>query len=918
MTPEEKARKNIDKLLKSANWTIQNRDNVNLGESLGVAIREFTVETGRADYILYVDRKAIGVVEAKKEGSTLSSVSEQSEKYQHGIPDNIPHYQLPLPFAYESTGIETQFTDLRDPEPRQRHLFAFHKPDTLLEWIEQGSSLRNRLQQFPLIEKGNLYDCQFEAITNLEESFAKAHPRALIQMATGTGKTYTSVSFVYRLIKFAKAKRVLFLVDRGNLGRQTLKEFQQYVTPDDGRKFNELYNVQYMKTNTIDDVSKVCITTIQRLFSMLKGDTEYDPDNEEGSMFTSPPVTDQPVEIGYNPKIPIEKFDFIITDECHRSIYNLWRQVLEYFDAFIIGLTATPSKQTLGFFNKNLVMEYDHSKAVADNVNVDYDTFKIWTRITAKGSTVETGNWICKRNKLTRDKKWEQLDEDFDYSESDLDRSVVAKDQIRTIIQTFKDKLFTELFPGRQHVPKTLIFAKTDSHAEDIVHITREVFGKGNEFCKKITYKSTDDKPENLINDLRTSYNLRIAVTVDMIATGTDIKPLECIIFMRDVKSRLLFEQMVGRGTRTISKEDYQQVTPDSERKTHFLLIDAVGVLDCNFIDPPIVTDVKKSVPLEKLFKNVSVGIRDDDTLSTIASRLTRLDKILKQDDKSEIEEKSDGVSLKKLVADIVEAIKPDSHIDKAKELYNTETPSDGQIKKAREKVINEACTPLDKPEVREIILTIKRKHEQAIDEVSVDEVLEAGFSKQAQERAKSIIGKFKLFLEDNKDEITALQIFYSQPYGKRHLTLKQIKELAQALERPPLSLSTEVIWNAYEKLEKARVHSYGPDKLLTNIISLLRFSLEEVEILEPYKDSVDARFEKWVGRQKVSGKEFNEEQLKWLTLIKDHIATSLSIDMDDFELSPFYGMGGQTKVFDLFGKETNEILNELNDVLAA
>ena len=261
----------------------------------------------------------------------------------------------------------------------------------------------------------------------------------------------------------------------------------------------------------------------------------------------------EPVPVEYNPNVPIETFDVIITDECHRSIYNLWRQVLEYFDGFLIGLTATPSKQTFGFFNQNLVMEYNHEQAVADGVNVDFDTYRIRTEITEQGSTVEAGYHVDRRDRQTRKTRWEQLDEDLTYAPNQLDRDVVAVDQIRTVVQTFRDKLFTDIFPGRTDVPKTIIFAKDDSHAEDIVRIVREEFDKGNEFCQKITYKTTGVAPEDLLVSFRNSYHPRIAVTVDMIATGTDIKPVEVVFFMRNVRSRSFFEQMKGRGVRVIS-----------------------------------------------------------------------------------------------------------------------------------------------------------------------------------------------------------------------------------------------------------------------------------------------------------------------------------------------------------------------------
>jgi type I restriction enzyme R subunit len=584
-TPEELARINIDKQLEACGWIVQSRAEMNLYAGRGVAVREFPLSTGEADYLLFVDRKAVGVVEAKPEGVTLSGVAQQAANYSVGLPANIPHVTLPLPFLYESTGVETFFRDERDPETRSRRVFTFHRPETLAALLLDGDTLRSRLcllpTQFPLITTG-LWGAQIEAINNLEKSLAENRPRALIQMATGSGKTFTAVSFVYRLIKHAKAKRVLFLVDRNNLGRQAFKEFDQYLTPDDGRKFTELYNVQHLQSNVLDSVSKVHITTIQRLYSMLSGEPEFDAANEEHSLFEMGAALDQqpPKEIRYNSNFPIEYYDFIVVDECHRSIYNLWRGVLEYFDAFLIGLTATPSKQTFGFFNQNLVMEYSRQRAVADGVNVDGEVYRIRTQISEQGSNVEAGFWIGKRDRMTRRQRWEQLEDDFAYDPNQLDREVVSVNQIRTIIRTYRDKLFTEMFPEREIVPKTLIFAKDDSHAEDIVRIAREEFGKGDEFCQKITYRSTGKKPEDLISDFRNSYFPRIAVTVDMIATGTDIRALEVLLFMRAVKSRLLFEQMLGRGTRVVSLTELQNVTSDARTKDHFVLIDAVGIVD--------------------------------------------------------------------------------------------------------------------------------------------------------------------------------------------------------------------------------------------------------------------------------------------------------------------------------------------------
>ena len=875
MKPEEKARQNIDRLLTAAGWTIQDRERMNLGESPGVAVREYPMSSGTPDYLLFVDRRAVGVIEAKPEGTTLSGVSEQTEKYLTGIPPFLLCYQKPLPFGYETTGVETYFRDLRDPDSRSRPVFAFHKPEILLQWIRQQRTLREYLQILPILEQQDLRNCQIEAITNLEQSFAADRPRALIQMATGSGKTYTAVSFAYRLIKFANAKRILFLVDRSNLGRQTLKEFQQYITPDDGRKFTELYNVQHLTTNRIDEVSKVCITTIQRLYSMLKGESVFDEQIESESLFNRDSGNQPAAEVEYNPKIPISTFDFIITDECHRSIYNRWRPVLEYFDAFIVGLTATPSKQTLGFFNQNLVTEYSHERAVADGVNVGYEVYRIKTEITDEGSNIESGFYVDKRDKLTRKTRWELLDEDMEYSANQLDHDVVAPDQIRTVIQTFRDKLFTEIFPGRKQVPKTLIFAKDDSHAEDILRIVHEEFGKGNDFCKKITYRTTGDTPENLLASFRNSYNPRIAITVDMVATGTDIKPLECIIFMRNIRSRVYFEQMKGRGTRTISSTDLHAVTPDTHHKTHFVIVDAVGVCENDKTDSrPL--ERKRSVPFDKLLESVMLGNRDPDTLTSLAGRLAQLDREIGDDGRKQIVEASGGIALQRMIHALFDAIDPDKHQQPIARIASptetlmpehirllleapaeTLTPEQTQVR--TNWLIAEACKPFDNPDVRNTLIDLKRQQEQTIDTVSQDNVIFSGFDQGAKVRAEQRVADFKQFIKENRDELTAIQLIYSKPYGQRHLTYQQVRQLARAIKKPPYHFTKEELWGAYEQLDQSKVKGAGPDKLLTDIVSLVRFAIGETATLEPYKETVDRRFQEWLADQQES---FSEEQM--------------------------------------------------------
>ena len=764
----------------------------------------------------------------------------------------------------------------------------------------------------PALDTKGLWPVQERAIRNLEESLAAGRPRALVQMATGSGKTFTACNLIYRLIKYAGARRVLFLVDRSNLGRQTLREFQGFTTPDDGRKFTELYNVQLLQSAQIDGVSRVCVATIQRIYSMLKGE-ELNPGLEELSGFDVASFQREPAGVEYNPAYPIETFDVIITDECHRSIYNLWRQVLEYFDVFLIGLTATPSKQTFGFFQQNLVMEYNHAQAVADGVNVDFDIYRIKTEITQQGSLVEARNYVDKRDRRTRKVRWEQLEEDLTYTSKQLDREVVAVDQIRTVIQTFRERLFTEIFPGRTVVPKTIIFAKDDSHADDIVRIVREVFDKGNDFCQKITYKTTGVTSEELISRFRNSYDPRIVVTVDMIATGTDIKPVEIVFFMRNVGSRSYFEQMKGRGVRTISSTDFKAVTPDAENKLRFVIVDAVGVTESELSDS-YTLDRKKTVPFDKLLDTVSMGSRDPDALSSLASRLARLDRQLSARDRQAIGAAAHGASLPELISKLLSATEPDAALEAAQRATGQEEPEEAAVAQARQALLEDAARPFAaNPQLRQLLVDIHKSYEQTIDMVSADELIEAGYT---DDQAGRVVHSFQEFIQENRDEIIALQLLYERPYRQR-LRYEEIKELADKLRLPPWVLTTERIWQAYQQLERSKVHGSG-QRALADIVSLVRYAIGEEEELVPFGERANARFEAWMAGQEASGRAFTAEQRRWLEAILDHIAGSVSIELDAFSFAPFYQWGGLAQAHALFGDELPHILEELNLALAA
>jgi len=921
-SPEQIARDHIDRLLVASGWAVQNKKQINLNAKLGVAVREYTTDVGPADYVLFVEGKPVGVIEAKKEeeGVRLTTHEDQSREYAESKLKYLKNE--PLPFVYESTGELTRFTDCRDPKPRSRPVFTFHRPETFREWLRQNKSLRKRLFDIPELTTDGLRDCQINAIKNLENSFRKNQPKALIQMATGSGKTFTAITSIYRLLKYSKAKRVLFLVDTKNLGEQAEQEFMAYMPNDDNRKFTELYGVHRLKSSTVPTDCQVYISTIQRLYSILK-DEPLEESAEEQNPGEIKWEKRDPLPVVYNEKIPIEFFDFVVIDECHRSIYNLWKQVLEYYDSFLIGLTATPDNRTFGFFNQNIVSEYTHEQAVTDGVNVGYNTYLIETDITQRGSKLVCKEWVDHREKLTRKKRWAQLDEDVEYTATNLDDRVVNPNQIRLIIRTFKERL-PEMFSDRYNdksefeVPKTLIFAKTDSHADDIIQIVREEFAEENRFCKKITYNSDD--PKSTLAQFRNDYHPRIAVTVDMIATGTDVKPLECLLFMRDVKSRNYFEQMKGRGTRTVLLDDLRKVTPTAKyTKDHFVIVDAVGVSKSLKTDSrPL--EKKPGESLKNLLGAIAVGAREEALFTTLANRLIRLEKQLTDAEKQGFAEKAKGKKIPQVAKELLNAYDPDmleSIRMKIKDQKKGDAPFEIEkaIKTEVDKLQSEAAKVFT-GELNEFIENVRKAHEQIIDLVNMDTLKTVGWDKENKNKAFETVKAFADWIAKHKDEITALQIFYGQPYKRRELTYKMIKDLVDKilLEKPTFAPAR--VWQAYEQLEAV---SGKPKTEFIALVALIRRVLEIDNTLTPYDKTVDKNFADWVWKkQQGASIKFTKEQMDWLYMLKDHIASSVHIEASDLDYTPFDARGGKGKMWQLFGEQTENIINELNEALAA
>jgi len=925
MTPEAQARQVIDQKLEQAGWIVQDMRQLNLGAALGVAVREYPTDTGPADYVLFVGRSAVGVIEAKRDssGQNITSHETQTERYATA---NLKWRtdSAPLRFLFEATGQLIRFTDNLDPAPRSRELFHFYRPEHLAELLTHPATLRGRLHgNMPALPARNLRDCQTVAVTSLEKSLAAARPRALVHMATGAGKTYTAITAVYRLLKFGGAQRILFLVDTRNLGKQAHQEFMAYTPPDDARTFTELYNVQRLSSPAIDPHAQVCISTIQRMYSILSGET-LDESAEDISLNELRQLQSQAKLVRYNPLTPVETFDFIIIDECHRSIYNLWQQVLDYFDAFLIGLTATPDKRTYGFFNENIVAEYTYEQSVADGVNVGYDVYEIVTEITKKGSVLKAKAWVDHRHRATRRKRWAETETDTSYTAQDLDNFVVNPSQIRQILQAMKVAVETSIFPQRTETPKTLIFAKSDSHADDIIQMVREVYDQGNAFCRKVTY--TEKDADSVLQSFRNDYYPRIAVTVDMIATGTDVKPLEVLLFMRDVRSKGYYEQMKGRGVRSLDADGLRRVTASaSGAKDHFVLIDAVGV-EKSLKTESRSLERKPTVPLKDLLQGVAVGHRDDDTVLTLANRLIRLGKKLDAKAEKRITAVSGGETVGALGKRLLEALDLDAIVQTAiaraaaKGITRSEdTLTPEELAEVRDARVATACAPFDNPDLRERIESARRDSEQIIDHINVDSVTFTGFSAQAEAQARQVIQTFAEYIAAHKDEIAALSFFYGQPFQRRALTVDMIEELHELLSRPPLLLTTEKLWNAYARVQTSQVKGADIRRQLTDLVALLRFALGLEAELRPFADQVDKRFQQWMFRHNAQrGTAFTPEQTQWLRLMKEHIASSCSICREDFDFAELQARGGLQKAWSLFGEELDMVMNELNEGLVA
>ena len=855
MTPEEKARQKIDLWFAEAGWKVINREDYE-PTCTAVAIREGLLKGNlEADYFLFINGKAIGVLEAKREeiDPFSNNVCEQAVLYAKSVPHIYQAYQKPLPFIFTSNGKELFFCDFREQKQSFKQIMAIPTPYELVKQL----GISDYFAGLPSLQKKGLRDCQYEAVTELEKSFRSGQNRALMVLATGAGKTYTACLAAYRLLSYTPMRRVLFLVDRNNLGKQAEGEFGTFRLTENGDAFNTIFTVNRLRSSSIPSDSNVVISTIQRLFSFLRGDTIEDNDNDDDNEPT------EEVVLPPNPNLPHDYFDLIIIDECHRSIYGNWRKVLEYFDtARLVGLTATPIPETMAFFNNNRIVNYTLEKSIVDGVNVDCRVYRIKTQVTENGGAILEGEKIKEETRYTGDVKTISNKETKTYTNKELNRSVINPAQIKLILSTYRDVVYAELFndPQREanfdYLPKTLIFALNETHASNIVQIAKEVFGHTDDrFVQKITYSAGDSN--ELIRQFRNDKDFRIAVTCTLVATGTDVKPLEVLIFMRDVESLPLYIQMKGRGVRTIGDEQLRNVTPNAFSKDCFYLIDAVGVTEHEKTIPTITDELTtKIITLKELLEQITHGYLPDEHLKRLAATLSRIYNKADNSQRTEFIRLAND-DMKELASRIYEAF--ENNI--LPPFISTKEPNN-----ERKGLVAPLANHAD---ARRYLLILAAGFVNTL-MPGEDTLISKGFS---IEEAKSTTEAFEDFCKEHSDEIEALRIIYNNE--GEPITYSMLKDLENKLKMANNHFTSKQLWNSYAILNPNSVRRSSTKEesdALTNIIQLVRFALRQIERLDSVVSTSKQYFNLWLGQNQ---REITDKQREVISRIVDYIASN-------------------------------------------
>ena len=885
MLPEEKARMKINKQLNSAGWNIVPRDEYVSNET--TAVEEALMQGNKeSDYLLFIDNKAIAVVEAKREENPLGPEVEHQAEWYAAHPqewyglwfDNI------IPLVYTANGNKIYFKNLLKEDSDYEEISEMHSPKKMLQLIGKTSEYG----ALPYLEKRGLRDCQYEAEKNLELSLKNGEKKNLAVLATGSGKTYLACLASYRLLNYTSTNRVLFLVDRNNLARQTESEFSLFDRTEKQQPMSSLYQIKRLRHESDID-SEIVISTIQKLFAVLTGqqlsDGNEDAEDDDAKKMEYK-SNEEAVQLGDDLKLPPDYFQFIVVDECHRSIYGKWRAVLDYFkDAKILGLTATPTPEAYAFFNNNIIEKYSYDDSVVDGVNVPSRVYRIATEVTEHGGIIEEGSEAAEMTHNTGGINYYVTDVNIGYNAGALDRSVINTDQIKTVLKAYKDAIYTDLYPEREkkweYIPKTLIFAKDDYHATKIVDIAKEVFAEEfdgdlpENYVQKITYSAGDSNA--LIRDLRTEKDFRIAVTVTLVATGTDVKPLEVVLFMRDVMSDVLYTQMKGRGCRTLKDDKLREVTPNADTKECYYIVDAVGVTEHDKHIPGGGTGPqRKYLSLVQLLEHLAHGEVSDDNLALLRNYCSTINR--RYEDNPLFGKHLDyfiteyGFAPRTIANNIQDAF------DKETLPEYTSPSGDNTVRLALISVL------MNNIQARKKLIELQKGYSVSVQDE--DQVIYSGFSK---ETARSFIDNFEKYLNDNKDNIEALRIIYNSEDVL--ITHKMLVELRDRLISENKQYGVYQLWKSYKILDA----DGSVDELdikhnvnaLTNLIQLVRFAYKKNSKLTSLIVGYARRFSLYCGQNQRILTDDQVEIMRQVAeyIINDGAITSLELNSVNADL---------------------------------
>lgn len=886
-------KRRIDARLKAMTppWQIiRHQDGLDYARLDGVAVEEFPTASGPADYALFVHGKLLGIIEAKKVALDPYNVLEQAKRYARGVRAGAGRWgDFRVPFLYSSNGETVWFIDVRGERPTSRRLANFHSPDALDEMFARP--LRSDWFATHPVNIPKIRDYQREAIEAVEDGIMRGQRAMLVAMATGTGKTFTTVAQIYRMLESGSVRRILFLVDRRALAAQAVQAFSAFQTPH-GNKFNQEYEVYHQKFRRED---------------MEENDQPYDPKVLPGSYLTAPQSSQTFVYVstiqrmainlfGYEHAfaqkasdpdveedaarldIPVHAFDIIVADECHRGYTSqelgIWRQVMEHFDAVKIGLTATPASHTVNLFGEP-IYRYTTEEAIADGFLVDYEAVRIRSEVRMNGVFLREGDAVGIVNPDTGTLFQDRLEDERQFDTSDIESRITSPDSNRRIVQEFaKYALHHEKETG--HFPKTLIFAANDlshtSHADQLVRLCRETFDRGDDFVQKITGSPTVDRPLQRIREFRNRPKPGIVVTVDMLSTGVDIPALEFIVFLRPVKSRILWTQMLGRGTR---------LCPDIN-KTHFTVFDCFdGTLIEYFRDA---TDFQITLPpnepllLQRIIDNIYHNIERDYHTRVLQKRLRRISRDMSGAAREEFAKW--GIS--------------DGNIAQ----FASELP--GRLSND----FISTMTLLRNPQFQELLRDYQRTPRSFWIGYDVEDTVESERLfrvADASLKPEDYLVAFTRFVQEHREEIDGLQVLLGRPAGWRPEVLDDLR----------LKLGHEGFTEPFLREAHAMLHHAA----LADIISMVKHAAREEEPLLTAEQRVDRALQRVT-----TGHDFSIEQQKWLGYIREHLIENLTIAQEDLNLMPLFeqhgGLGKAQKVFT--AKMLKGLLEELNEAVAA